>query len=401
MKIAILFRNFDSKGGALRQLILLARRLEKAGHRVTFYTFSYSPEKCFPELIGDIPVVTLPKERHLPNGGFFGFLNESRMARRLARLIDKDTDLLNPHDAPMHHTAYFFKKDIKNIPSVWQMNEMTAMRWPPELLPIVEDLNFHDIPRRPLWIKKIKIILRTWYDNFFVRAQDVVVVFDTYHKNLLKKYSGMDAVVVPSGTDVVHIPQYEKSTPKKGEKLLILSSGIFASYRRYEDILYALPKLIQKGYDPYLTILSDYTTDKKYYNILLALVKKFDLEGRVKFHGTYTDKELNDFFAKSHIFIFPHLQSQGLSVNEAVAAGLPTIVTPFPGTYETLKDRHDVLYAAPRDPNDLMRAIDELLGNPYLYQKLSREGSRTIRERYTWDRYAEEMIKIFVQVAQR
>src|SRR3989338_3305982 len=166
MHIAIIVRRLTNFGGVQRQALSLAHELKKMGHDIRLYTFAYDRERCYPELVGDIPVRALPQDEHLPTTGFFGFINETRMAKRLSKYIDSSTELLHPHCIISHHVAYFYKKNIKHIPSVWNLNELPAMRWPIEMLEMVENPEYHDIPKKPLWYKKLVILLRKAYDRF-------------------------------------------------------------------------------------------------------------------------------------------------------------------------------------------------------------------------------------------
>ena len=108
MNIAIIIRRLNVKGGAQRQALSLARELKNMGHTVAFYTFFYDKEKCFSDLLDDMAV----------------FSSGDRDPKKLSRLIDPKTDVLNPHDQEAYRVAYYFKKDVKNTPSVWMMNDV-------------------------------------------------------------------------------------------------------------------------------------------------------------------------------------------------------------------------------------------------------------------------------------
>ena len=108
MKIGIIVRRLNTKGGVQRQALSLANELHQRGHKILIYTFNYSPENCFPELVGNVPIIELPKEKNLPTAGFFGFLNENKMAKELAFLIDRNLDILHPHDNVAYKIAYYF-----------------------------------------------------------------------------------------------------------------------------------------------------------------------------------------------------------------------------------------------------------------------------------------------------
>ena len=395
MKIAIILRNLMISGGVQRQAISLAVELVKMGHGVKIYAIDYSPENCLPELLKNLEVVPLPDSLKKKTSGSFGLINETIMAKRLSGLIDLDTELLHPHDTVAHHVAYFFKKNVKNIPSVWNMNEFPTTRWPMEMLSFVEDPAYHVIPKKPLWLKKITFWLRTLYDDFFIRRQDKITVFDTFHQRLLKRYSGMESVIVPSGTDTEAFPFYKREPINKKEKFFLLSSGIFSSYRRFEDIIGAVAILVKKGYDVGLTILGKYETDKKYFRVLNELIEKLKIKDRVRFLGAYSDLELLKYFRESHIFIFPHMQTQGLSVYEAMLSGIPCIVTPVEGSYKTIEDRKDVIFAEVKNPTSISDKIEELIKNGDLYMAISKQGAETVRSKFSWKKYAEDMVRVF------
>lgn len=399
MHIALIIRKLTVAGGVQRQALSLARELKRTGYRITIYTAAYDRE-CFPDLIADTPVVALPESLRRRTGGVFGFVAEERMARSLASLIAPDTDLLHPHDSPAHHVASYYKKYVRPIPSIWQMNELPALRWPPELLPIMENPAMHDIPYRPAWFKRFGVRLKLRREARFIRAQDAIAVFDEYHKNLLRRFTGRDASVIPSGVDAAHIPFRPRSAPQKTEPLRLLSSGIFLSYRRFEDCIRMLPLLVRAGYDPRLTILGEYRTDQFYFNALRRLAEELGVDGRIEFFGPYRDSELARFLDESSVFVFPHLQSQGLSVNEALASGLPSIVTPMLGTYETLTHGKDAMFAEPRSPESLARAVRDLVENPELYRRISEQGRKTM-ERYSWERAGRAFSELFERVKSR
>ena len=142
MKIAIIVRRLDVKGGTQRQALSLASELVRRGHSVKLYAFFYSKERCYPDLLKHLSVTALPEEASRPSKHswlnkmpllrYFRTLlvirHETRSAKALAFLIDPDVDILNPHDRVAHRVAYFFKKYIKAVPSVWNTNDTHSMR---------------------------------------------------------------------------------------------------------------------------------------------------------------------------------------------------------------------------------------------------------------------------------
>jgi len=393
MKIGIIVRKLNMRGGVGRQALSLAFELKRLGQEIKVYTFLYN--NPFPELGEGLDVFALHPSEHLATRGNFGIFKEDRMARALAWHIDPGLDILNPHDNIANHVAYHFKKNIKNIPSVWQMNEFPTMRWPLSLLGWDEDAEFHDIPKKALLARKLSIMAKTIYENKFIKKQDGITIFDSFHRDMLEKYSGRDAVIVQSGVDQERFPFILREAPSPREELRILSAGNLISYRRFEDIIAALPSLLASGLNPFLTILGDSTPDKKYLEKLKELAQRMGVEKRVSFYGDYGYEVWHEYLKKSHIFVFPHLQSQSLTAYESILAGLPTIVAAMPGTYETLQHREAAYIVKPKSPAEISSGIKEITSNPELYQKLSKEGSDFIRKNFSWERYGREMLEVF------
>ncbi|MEK7541994.1 MAG: glycosyltransferase family 1 protein, partial [Patescibacteria group bacterium] len=59
MKIAMIVRRLNVRGGTQRQALELARELQRRGHRIRIYTFVYSREDCFGDLLEGLAVLPL------------------------------------------------------------------------------------------------------------------------------------------------------------------------------------------------------------------------------------------------------------------------------------------------------------------------------------------------------
>jgi len=87
----------------------------------------------------------------------------------------------------------------------------------------------------------------------------------------------------------------------------------------------------------------------------------------------------------------------GLAPLEAMAAGLPAVVTQNGGPAESLRegDREFGVLVDPFDPQDIARGMLEVLDNDISWHRYARAGRRRVHERYTWEhtaRYFEEIL---------
>lgn len=399
MKIALIVRRLDVKGGTQRQALSLAQELVRRGQDVKLYTFSYDRERSYPDLLTGLPVASLgPDIREEPRsyrylGRASGLAREHQMARRLALLIDRDTELLHPHDTVAYRVAYYFKRLGRKIPSVWQMNDLASARF------VWRRASALGAPRPPLQAQ-LRAWLTDWHERLrFLRAQDAITVLDHFNQRLLKEYFGLEGIVVRSGLDVGKFP-YRARSGVDGKRVRILTTGLLFPHRRFEDAIEATRILRDEwGYDSMLTIIGDTSASPAYFEKLQRLVSAQNLEGRVTFAGEVSDAGLREAYHGHDAFVFPNeLQTWGLAVFEAMSSGLPVIVSRGAGAHEVLTDCKDAILVNPRDAMNIGRAIRALASDPKLYQALSVQGALFVRENISWPRYADGMVEVFRRV---
>lgn len=401
-KIAIIISELAVSGGTERQVIHLAHELTLLGTQVTVYTLQVDKNKCFPELIKDVSVISVNHKRKLPScytkikiiGPLLYFWNEIRRCKALAYTIDADTDILNPHEQTSVRVAYYFKKKIRNIPSVWMFNDLTTASWS----------LFHDplfgSRKVPFWKKVLNRVRDEFEHHRFFRSQNAIVAVSERARDIVRKEIGRDARVVRIGVDVDRISYNERKKP--GNDFILLCHGIFYPHRRFEDIIRAVALLRDSGRTMHLQVIGDYAhrdIARTYHEELKALVRELRLERFVTFSGVVSDAELFESYQRADVFIASsHLQTWGISVFEAMSAGIPTIVSHTIGAAEVLRDGATALFIEPGNPASIARAVKKLADDAALYERLSKDGAAFVRDNFSWKRYAEEMLRVFEEV---
>lgn len=116
------------------------------------------------------------------------------------------------------------------------------------------------------------------------------------------------------------------------------------------------------------------------------------LATKVQFLGHVED--VSKYLQRVDIFVLPSL-SEGLSnaILEAMAHGLPCIVTDIPGNVDLIRHEETGLLVKPNDASDLAHALNRLARDPVLRERLGRAGRTTVEEHFNMDtvsrRYAE------------
>jgi len=385
MNIAIIIRRLNIKGGAQKQALELANFLRKFNHNVIFYTFDHDEEQCFEDL-KKFKVVSLRAAEKSRNPIYF--LRENNNSYNLSKKISSDTDILNPHGEGSYKVAYFYKKFVKNVRSVWMMNDM------PTKIASYERMRLVSPNHKMSFIKRLLNTLQDYIDiNKFIRAQDKIVVLDSRDRDWVERYFNMKAEVVRSGLNIV---DYDFVSHQIHSPIRLVTTGIFLRHRRFEDTIRAMSELKKRGVEVTLTIIGAISADPIYAREIKNLVGERMLTDRVYFKDAVTGDEMKKIYAESDIFVFAcHMQSWGLAVFEAMAAGLPVIVSKSAGASEILEDKVTALLIQPLDPNDIAEKIEFLASDLKLYQDLRTNGRKFVEENVSWHRYGTTMLNYF------
>ncbi len=394
MRIGIIFECLEIAGGGERQAIMLAKALVSFGDDVSLYTLSVNRERCFPEDISSLTIVTpessprlrKPKIRFL--GLIFQKLDELRRARELAALLPLNLDAINPHEMFAAKVAYFYKRRNPRVRSVMMLNDVYTASWS-----LLDDPLF--LPKKRSFFAKMRARLIDRFDQIFVKAQDRVLVLNERSVPLAKRYLGVDAGVIRSAADVERF-SYKKHEPiVEGAPVRILASGILYVHRRYEDTIRAISLIRDKGIDARLRIIGEWkhkSSGRVYYEKLSALVAEFHLENAVIFSGAVSDLELARAYYESDMLVAAtHMQTWGLATFEALATGLPAVICKTAGAAEVLTEGTHALFTEPGSPESIAQAIERLVREPGLASRIGEEGAAHVRASFTWSRYARDM----------
>lgn len=109
--------------------------------------------------------------------------------------------------------------------------------------------------------------------------------------------------------------------------------------------------------------------------------------------GRIDDRErLADLYRHAAVFCLPsHFEPYGLSIAEAMVYGLPCVVTRVGALDEVVLDNETGLVVPPADPDALAGALERLLRDPTLAERLGMAGRNRVELHQNWDAVAERM----------
>ncbi len=386
MRIALIHTPLKTSTGGERQILRLAIELQKRGHEVEIFTNGVDYEKCFPGLLNKLNITVVPYPIHIPLGVsyynlFFGMM---KIGREVAK-GNFDFDIVNNHNFPSEWAVYFVKRH-KYIPAVWMCNE------PPFWF-------FQEEARKG--ISKFNWPLFEIFDKLSVNSIDKIVVLSRLIGETVKKTYGRDFTVVRSGIDV---KDFEGVSGRKfrerynlKDDFILLQVGTLIHYKRQEDSIKALAILSKKYSNLKLVFIG--IESKNYKEKLLNLIKDYKLEDKVLFLGSVPDEVLKQAYAASDVFLFPAFQSWSLVTVEAMASGKPVIVSNMCGVSEIIKNGVNGFVINHGDYKMMARYIELLINDRSLRERIGRNAYKFVKKNLSWEKYAENMERIFEEVA--
>ncbi|MBS3900571.1 MAG: DUF1957 domain-containing protein [Dethiobacter sp.] len=133
--------------------------------------------------------------------------------------------------------------------------------------------------------------------------------------------------------------------------------------------------------------------------LLRRLATEHDVADKVLFTGFVTDEERNRLLATADITVLPSLYEPfGIVALEAMAAAAPLIVSDVGGLGEVVRHGSDGLKFPPGNHLALSAAINTLLADPLLRERLGRQGKERADTAYSWQALAKQTNQIYKQL---
>jgi glycosyltransferase involved in cell wall biosynthesis len=254
----------------------------------------------------------------------------------------------------------------RNPPMVWPRILHRRLHY--RLIMVLERIVY---PRKHLALAAVSQKTAQELGRFYGRDGDVSVI---YHAVDLEQFSPRVRQRLRSQA------RRELKLPEEAFSLLLIGNDW-----KNKGLLCLLDAVGQLQ-DPRLWVLVAGRDDRTPFE---ARVRSCGLEGQVRFLPLRPDVEL--YYAAADAYVGPSLEDGfGLPPAEAMACGLPVIVSNQAGVCEIITDGVDGLVLKdPRDARELIGLIRRVLQDVGLRHRLGERAVQSAR-RYTWDRNAAE-----------
>jgi len=227
-----------------------------------------------------------------------------------------------------------------------------------------------------LWLKR-------WVIN---KCNALTVVSNAMKETVMDMNVAQENIeVISMGVDLADAYTPDPSVPRSRNELLFV--GRLVEKKGLQVLLAAMPKIIQKYPDAFLTIAGAGPMEGQARN----LVRKYGLTHKVKFLGMLPQSQLPSLYRRAAMAVFPFVVAEGgdqeglgLVVIEAMGCGCPVIASDLPAIHDSITHEENGLLVQSGSPEALSGAITELLSDDDLRSRFSRQARKGVKERFEW-----------------
>lgn len=212
-----------------------------------------------------------------------------------------------------------------------------------------------------------------------------------------KQYCTKDIIVTPFGvdTDVFNINK-KQTLFNKGDIVI----GAIKTFEKVYGIEYLINAFAIATYKfperPLKLVLVGKGSCENEYR---TLVKDLGIEQKTLFAGYVNHAEIASYYNSLDILVVPSVrESFGVSVLEASACGLPVIATNTGGLPEVVLDNVTGIIVPVQNANAIADAIERLVTDKILCEKLGGNGRKMVEENYKWSDNLAWMIRNYKNI---
>ncbi|KKQ34700.1 MAG: glycosyltransferase PslH [Microgenomates group bacterium GW2011_GWA2_37_6] len=308
---------------------------------------------------------------------------------------------------------------VFNRPKTWSLRNilLTIFSMNPMLITAHTHKRFSEIIKKELSRNSFDLIhVETFYvmQNLPKTNIPIILVEHNVEYMVYKRYARNAPFMLRPILyfDAVKLARVERNSWKKATKNITVS----LDEKQYigEDT-----EIIPNGVDIYKFRMKKIVKDKKDPSAASSKGGQAGQEKRVLFIGNFKlpesiknlraesvifDENAPDetelIFQKADLLLAPIRVGGGtkFKILESMASGTPVITTPLGNEGINARDGSEILIA--EKPAELARKTVSLLGDDYLYEKISRNGRKFIEENYDWKKISERLDAVYRNLVQ-
>lgn len=190
---------------------------------------------------------------------------------------------------------------------------------------------------------------------------------------------------IPMGVDTDWFHSTAASGPPPFDETPSPTILFVGSFRRYKGLEYLVDAFstVNETFDATLVLLGDGPRKEG----IQRLVNEHGVAEAVEFVDHVDDADLRRAYTHTDVFVLPSPsieESLGLVALEAMAMGLPTVVTAGSGIGRLLQDHNAGVVVKPYSSDAIADALTDLLSDEGYLQEQRTAGERAVAESFAW-----------------
>lgn len=218
-----------------------------------------------------------------------------------------------------------------------------------------------------------------------LRSANAVTAGSTYQLNLAQEFGTRKnkAHHIPLGVDT---DQFQPTPTPDWKRPTIVQAASLTPVKNQKLLLQTLTLIKEKL--PHVQLLL--AGDGPERSSLEILAQNLKLNQNIHLAGAVPYESMNQFYGQGHLYLqTSRHESQGMSVLEAMACGLPVLGTPVGVTADLAH------HPANNDPAQLADQTVSLLSNPAQYEDARHKARQTVMDNYTLDQTIDHFLKLY------
>jgi D-inositol-3-phosphate glycosyltransferase len=258
--------------------------------------------------------------------------------------------------------------------------------------------------------KKYRYLVRIpWEERVYTQCERILALTDEEKMQVANLYGvpNQKIAVVPNGVDVSNFrPLGDKKRIKAklgiDADLMVFTTGRVDRRKGFHLLLRAVPSVIQAIRRSGKSVLffiprggRDLSSEERsVVKDLTDTISRENISDCVRLFPRLGDDDVVDYYNAADLFVCPSLYEPfGLVVIEAMACGTAVLATNRGGPKGIIRNGVDGLIVDPVDRSRFSEAVQKILLDDRLREKLAQEGHRTAVEKYSWRGIAHETMK--------
>jgi len=357
--------------------------LIEAGHEVTFYALKDKNTPSFEKRHQfSIYRIELKTRYLLPKNQIFFFIKYVEyITRTVFSLLNKPFDAYHAHDLETLPIAYLLGK-IKKKPVIYDSHELYT------------EMKKHHPAARKFWLLLERLLVRKTFANIQTTDSRAEVFARRYHVKIPIVIRNCQPYREVKKNNLfreqLHIPM---------DKKIILYQGMIDPGRGVDILIETMNYL-----DNAVLILMG---QGNYKNVIKKRLENNSKKKDIFILDAVPLEKLADYTASADIGV-SLVQNTGLNnylmisnkFFEYLTAGLPVVFPNFP-EWKKLVPKYSVgKIVDPTKPQKVAEAINSILSNEKLYQKMADNARTMVRDFYNWELEVKKLLKIYDAIVQ-